>query len=149
MVMRMIAAGNWVGRTLCCATLGVVLLHVAGGCSSGPAKVDITGKIVKDGQPLKVSKNGQVQIWFKSESKDPLTAMAKRAVADDNGDFELKGIPAGKYRIEVAQVDPITVPGRESANDLLKGAFTKNTPIVRDVDKNGQVIEIDLAKEGK
>jgi len=130
-------------QTLCCATLGVMLLELVGGCSSGPAKVDITGKLLKDGQPLQVSKTGQVTVRFISqEPPDVEKEQNKSATVDPTGSFTIKGIYVGKYRVAVTQTDAYRGP------DVMKGTFgTNNSPIFRDVASNGQFIEIDLAKE--
>jgi hypothetical protein len=122
-----------------------LLLGLASGCSKGPTKVDITGRIVKDGQPLKISdpsKGGMVKVTFASDnSKDMDSYISMSAKADEQGNFEIKGIPLGKYKVGVLQLaDPRT--------DLLDGAFKTNTStIVRDVESNGQSFEIDLGKE--
>jgi len=133
-------------RMLCCAALCVILLELAGGCNSGPAKVDITGKVTKDGQLLKVNKKtGQIQVTFITEGTNDETTKSTFATFDvDSGTYAIKGIGVGKYRIIVTQVDPY--PG----NDLLNGAFNKNnSKIVRDVETNNQVIDIDLTKEAQ
>jgi hypothetical protein len=124
----------------------MMLLELAGGCKSGPTKVDITGKLLKDGQPLKVSNRGKVEIKFVTEGGTDENYSSRSTNVDDQGNFAIKGITAGKYRIIVRQLDPY-IPG--STKDLLEGAFTLNSPIVRDVETNDQVIEIDLAKEPK
>jgi hypothetical protein len=133
------------GSVLCFA-LGLGLLSVAGGCSSGPAKVDISGTITKDGKPLKVGKQGEVEVKFWREGvPEGERITSKYAQADpDTGHYEIKGIPVGKYKVSIKQIDP------RPANDLLDGTYDRNnSKIYRDVEKNEQVIDIDLAKEPK
>lgn len=121
----------------------VALMPLAGGCGSGPAKVNISGTVVKDGNPLKVSKKGVVEVQFIGESEGE-RRITKQAEADpETGKFEIKNIPVGKYKISIRQVDPMP------ATDLLEGAFSRqNSHIFRNVESNDQVIDIDLAKEG-
>ena len=132
-------------RTFCCVTLGLAILGLIGGCSSGPAKVEVTGKILNNGQPLKVSKQGEIRVKFYSEGKDAESTVSKPATVDrETGTFVVKNLPLGKYKITVQQIDPMP------STDLLERQFdVMNSKIIRDVETDGQVIEIDLAKETK
>jgi hypothetical protein len=122
-----------------------LVFGLASGCSHGPTKADITGKVLKDGQPLKIpdpTKGGKVEVTFVTANpKDVADYVPRKANADDQGNFEIKGLPLGKYKVGVRQMtDPRT--------DQLDNVFnTKNTPIVRDVESSGQYFEIDLGKE--
>jgi len=107
------------------------------GCGGGGGAVK--GKVLKGGQPLKVSDKGMVQVRFINES-DGFTA----PVGPD-GSFTLtgnegKGIPAGKYKIAVLAYDPYPT------KDLLAGKFSAMaTPVNKDV-KPGDDVVIDLDK---
>ena len=138
---------------LCALILGALLMLLTAGCSSssrptastsGQAhKVDIGGKVHLGGKRLQVSKAGEIKVRFYSEGLDDPHAFSRSADVDEqDGTFAIKGIPLGKYRIGVYQIDP------RPSHDLLHGRFSKkNTPIIRDVERNGQVFDIDLAKE--
>ena len=127
------------------ATLFALLFGLASGCSHGPTKVDISGRILKDGQPLKIidpTRGGKVRVTFATDNpKDMESYASMSANADEQGNFEIKGIPLGKYKVGVQQmIDPRT--------DQLDGAFSiRNSSIVRDVESSGQSFEIDLGKE--
>ncbi len=127
--------------SLVCVALGFGLLTLVGGCNSGPAKVNITGTVSKNGQPLKVGQQGVIEVKFGMQGE---RGKVKSTEADrETGNFEIKGIEVGKYKVSVRQLDPYPT------NDLLDGAFDlRSTPIVRDVQSDGQVFEIDLGKEG-
>jgi hypothetical protein len=138
--MRAIAGGlSW-------AILCVGVMQLTSGCSSGPTKVDISGTVTKDGQPLKVSKLGAIEVKFWRQGEGERTK-TKAAEADpETGKYEIKGIETGKYKVTVQQIDPMP----SAKNDLLEGAFNQqNSRIVRDVESNDQVIDIDVGKEAK
>jgi hypothetical protein len=124
---------------------GFVLLSVLlAGCHSGPAKVDVTGKVTNKGELLKVGKQGVIQVIFylypDVKEGNPVTGHPAK-VNKETGTFDIKGLPVGKYLIAVEQFDPYP------RTDLLEGAFDrKNSPIVRDV-TGQEPIDIDLAKE--
>jgi hypothetical protein len=124
---------------------GALCLELGTGCKSGPAKVNITGKVVKNGEPLKVSDKGEIRVKFYSQNMEEETSRIRPAIYNaSDGTFQVKDIPVGKYRITVEQIDPMP----SNKNDKLQHAFdNKNSPIIRDVESNGQNIEIDLAKE--
>jgi hypothetical protein len=124
------------------------LLVLAGltlpGCSKRP-KVTITGKVMKNGQPLKVSKQGAIQVIFLpivEGSSGPPAVTYPALVNSQEATYEVKDIPTGKYKVSVSQFDPMPV------NDLLKGQFQgEQSPITREVTGN-QAIDIDVAKPG-
>jgi len=99
----------------------------------------VKGKVLKGGQPLKVSDKGMVQVRFVSENSAP------SAQVGPDGSFTMtgtdgKGIPAGKYKIAVFAFDPYPT------KDLLGGKFSEQkTTIEREV-KPGQELVIDVDK---
>jgi hypothetical protein len=129
--------------SLFCLAVGVSLLGLVGGCNSGPAKVNVSGTVSKNGQPLKVSKQGVVEIMFVSQGSDTERQKTKTAEADpETGKYQIKGIEVGKYKVTIRQIDPMPT------TDLLDGAFNKqNSKILRDVESNDQVIDIDIARD--
>ncbi len=141
---------DWV-RLLPPLSLSVIAISTASGCGSGqstsaagkPVEVEITGKVLMDGKPLQVSEAGEIRIRFYSGGfDDPHTFTRSGDVNEKDGTFAIKRIPLGKYRVGVYQIDP------PPNHDLLQGRFDrKNSLIMREVERNGQVFDIDLAKE--
>lgn len=86
-----------------------------------------------------------MEVKFYREAAEGERTSSKYAQADpETGKYEIKGIPVGKYKVTVKQLDP------RPTNDLLDGAFSRqNSKIYRDVESNDQVIDIDLGKEAK
>jgi hypothetical protein len=121
--------------------LAVLLLAFAGGCS-GQATVELKGRVVRDGQPLKLGPQGVLEVILIPEQHDEQGEFSTIAPAVNyqDGSFEnFEKIPAGRYRFAIQQLDPYPF------NDKLKGAFSKEkSQIVRDV--TGEHLEIDLAR---
>jgi len=130
--------------------LGSSILAVCG-CSSPSteiATVKFTGKITQNGQPLTISpaneasKAGKVEVilYPYTEEKGKMVE-PNYAYYQSDGQFVVEsGVPAGKYRITVAQWDPYP------QKDLLKGGYGKeNSPIVHEI-KGGENLDIDLSK---
>jgi hypothetical protein len=129
------------GRRLALAVLVGGLLSVVGGCNSNGPRV-VKGRLVNNGEPLKVSQQGVVQIAFEYATNPDGSFVA---VVGPDGTFAVEG-PTGEgirpdtYRISVVQLDPY--PGK----DLLKGKFSsKSTPITMAVDGKSELL-IDLAQ---
>ena|SRR5947209_5216493 len=114
------------------------------GCGSHP-KVTVTGKVMKNGQPLKVSKQGAIQVIFipiVEGASGPPAVTYPAQVNNEAGTYEIKDIPTGKYKVSVCQFDPMPV------NDLLKGEFQgEKTPITKEV-TGKEPIDIDVGKKG-
>ena len=130
------------GRRLALAILTTGLLVAVGGCNSDGLRI-VKGRLVNNGEPLKVSQQGVVQIAFEYATNPDGTFVA---VVGPDGQFAIEG-PTGKgirpetYRISVVQLDPYS-----KRKDLLKGKFTtKSTPIVMAVDGKSEFL-IDLAQ---
>jgi hypothetical protein len=133
-------------RRLALAVLTSGLLVAVGGCNSNGPRI-VKGRLVNNGEPLKVSQQGVVQIAFEYATNPDGSFVA---VVGPDGQFAIEG-PTGEgirpdtYRISVVQLDPY--PGK----DLLKGKFSsKSTPITMAVDGKCELL-IDLAQyhEGK
>jgi deoxyinosine 3'endonuclease (endonuclease V) len=78
---------------LAVATVVLVLVAVPG---CGVAKTKVTGKLMKNGQPLKVSKDTYVTLTFAPDIENPgQTYPAK--FNQETGGYEIE-LPAGKYR---------------------------------------------------
>ena len=111
------------------------------GCGKKANLVTVTGSVLRNGQPLPLSKNGYVQVTLQPDV-DPNRAFTPRIAECDKatGKFEIRDIPAGKYKVGIQQFDP------DPTSDKLNGAFyVENGKIIRDLDGKTP-IDIDLAK---
>lgn len=123
---------------------------VLAGCGSPQDdSVPVHGKLLNKGQPLTVKGRdlglGYIELHFYrinddgSIDKDPADA-----AVEESGEFTVRGregggLPPGKYKITVRQLDPAP------DNDKLGGRFNlENTPIVREV--GDEEILIDLSR---
>ncbi len=119
---------------------------LAAGC--GASRVKVAGTIDRGGKPLQVGKQGMVRVIFhplldgESGTKTTYPGLVK-----EDGTFEVlgqggKGIPPGKYRVEVHQWDPYPKV------DKLQGKFgPASSPI--EVNVTGQnEIHLDLDRPG-
>jgi hypothetical protein len=132
-----------------CALAGILIVLLGlTGCKSGPKTYKVTGKVTKGGKALEVKPIiGRVRVVF-----DPMDAELKTkvgtydAVIQTDGTYvvhgnENKGIPAGKYRIQIYQYDPFPT------DDKLKGQFGEGkTPYVREVKPDATHFEFELDK---
>lgn len=119
----------------------LLAVAVCVGCGKKNNNITVTGSVVRNGQPLSLSKNGYVQVTVQPDV-DPNKAFTPRIAECDktNGKFEIRDIPAGKYKVGIQQFDP------DPTTDKLKGAFYVDTgKIVRDLDGKTPLY-IDLAK---
>jgi hypothetical protein len=126
---RALALGLLAGLVVCC------------GCGEKTNLVTVTGSVLRNGKPLPLSKNGYVQVTLQPDV-DPDKAFSPRLAECDKatGKFEIRDLPAGKYKVGVQQLDP------DPTTDKLKGAFYVDTgKIIRDLDGKTP-LDIDLAK---
>ncbi len=109
-------------------------LGAAPGC--GPGKITVTGQVTRGGTAL-VSKTGHVQVkLIPVEAGEHYTTYP--GIADENGKFEILGVPPGKYKVAVELRDSPT-------SDGLGGWFNdQNTKIrlIRDVDSKPLIIDL-------
>jgi hypothetical protein len=113
------------------------------GCGKKSNLVTVTGSVLRNGQPIPLSKNGYIQVTLQPDI-DPGKAFTPRIAECDKttGKFEIRDIPAGKYKVGVQQFDP------DPTSDKLKGAFhVDNGKIIREIDGKTP-LDIDLAKPG-
>src|SRR5690349_13947169 len=90
------------------AAIGLlVVLAFYAGCSKKTNTVTVTGSVVRNGQPIPLSKNGYIQVTLQPDL-DPGKAFTPRIAECDKttGKFEIRDIPAGKYKVGVQQFDP-------------------------------------------
>jgi hypothetical protein len=130
----------------------VLLCGMLAGCGGGPKgdSVPVRGIVTSAGAPLKVNRPdvglGYVEVHFYRIADDgSVSTDPADAAVDELGNFTVRGrdgrgLPPGKYRITVRQLDPAP------DNDKLGGRFNlKNSKIVRDVSPD-QEIEIDVSR---
>jgi hypothetical protein len=119
----------------------LVLCMLLPGCA-GARKVKITGKVLNNGQPLKITEGkGEVRITLLPvvEPGQPYDTYMGKAGPD--GSFEIDGLlPAGKYKVGIEHLDP------NPQVDQLGGKFAPGrTPIIRDLDGK-EPLNVDLSK---
>jgi len=111
------------------------------GCGKKSNLITVTGGVLHNGRPLALSKNGYVQVTLQPDLEPDRPFTPRLAECDkQTGKFEIRDVPAGKYRVGIQQFDP------DPTSDKLNGAFRAETgKIVRDLDGKTP-IDIDLAK---
>jgi hypothetical protein len=124
-------------RNLTCSFL-LVAACLACGCGGG--KVKVNGKIVKDGQPFTLSDKGVFVLSFVSEGGTDKTIY--NATTKPDGTFtivgpENKGIPPGKYVVNLTAMDPYPT------TDKLGGKYQQGkSTLVVEVGKGDVVIDV-------
>ena len=136
---------------LCFVTVGCCLVIASGGCAAKPkAKpgLTVTGKIVKDGQPLPLdparaaAAADYVQLSFQRLGEnDAITFMNSTVVTNVEGIFTIKSLEPGTYRICVEHMT--------EGNDALAGRFATKSPIKIDIESDLADLVIDLAEYAK
>jgi len=115
----------------------LLLLALAGGCTS---RAKVNGKIVKGGQPLTVSEKGVIVLSFVAAEGEDKTIY--NATTKPDGTFTIlgpegKGIPSGKYKVNLTAMDPYPT------NDVLGGKYAPNkSTLVVDIGKGELVIDV-------
>jgi len=122
----------------------VIALVTLAGCEG--ARIPAKGKVLANGNPLKLSDKGVLTVTFYAEDDKEATNPFPTIVDQKEGTFtvsgkEQRGLPPGKYRIAVTAVDPYP-SGKDLFNDKYKG---KNTDIVKDVKDTSEIV-LDLKK---
>ncbi len=121
----------------------LVALVVPAGCGKKINTVTVTGSVVRNGQPIPLSKNGYVQVTLQPDLPPGAPFTPKMAECDKaTGKFEIHDVKPGKYKVGVQQFDP------DPTSDKLNGAFhVDKSKIIRDIDGKTP-LDIDLAKPG-
>jgi hypothetical protein len=119
----------------------VVRVCLLVGC--GDSRRKLNGKIVKGGAPFTLSDKGIFALAFFSESD---SSKMYNATTKTDGTFTIvgadgKGIPAGKYKVQLTAQDPYTGP---QSKDLLGGKFAKgsDSPLTVDVGKDDVTVDV-------
>lgn len=86
--------------------LAYLMLAVLPGCGvvGGSSGVKISGKLVKNGQPLRVSKDTQVKVIFSPEDKTTGTTFPPAKFTYDTATYEIL-LPPGMYRVRWTILD--------------------------------------------
>jgi hypothetical protein len=126
-------------RTLI-GTLLFLAVGLSTGCSGGGGS-KVNGKIVKGGQPFTLSDKGVFVLVFVNEAENP--PKMYNATTKPDGTFTVigadgKGIPPGKYKVQVQAMDPYP------QKDLLGGKFApaEKSPLTVEVGKGEIVVEV-------
>ncbi|HEX3149884.1 MAG TPA: hypothetical protein VHR66_17540 [Gemmataceae bacterium] len=121
-------------------SLVLALLVAATSCSG--KRTNITGTITRDGKPLEwKSEGGHLLVIFvpvpRRENQDPYLAETDR----EAGTYRIDEIRAGRYMVAIHQFD-------ERHGDSLANKYDPvHTPLIVEVEEDGQVIDIDLPKD--
>ena len=122
---------------LCCSLLLSLACLLASGCSG---KIQVKGKIVKEGQPFTLGEKGVFVLNFVSADGSDKTVY--NATTKPDGTFTIlgpegKGIPPGKYTVNLTAMDPYPT------TDKLNGKYApgKSTMTV-EVGKGELVIDV-------
>jgi hypothetical protein len=118
----------------------LIALGLAGGCNRSHT-VTVEGSVVQNGQPIKVTDKGYIQVTLQPDVAAGTPFSPKLAECDRaTGKFHIGEVKPGKYKVGIEQFDP------SPQSDKLNGAFRADTgKIVRDIDGK-QPLVIDLAK---
>src|SRR6059058_2702397 len=85
----------------------LVALAVFAGCGKKTSTVMVTGSVVRNGQPIPLSKNGYIQVTLQPDLPPGAPFTPKFAECDKaTGKFEIHDVKPGKYKVGVQQFDP-------------------------------------------
>lgn len=118
----------------------VIGLGLIAGC--GASKSKIKGKIVKGGQAFSLTDKGVFVLSFVPESGGTTTF---NATTKTDGTFEVvgpdgKGIPKGKYKVQLTAMDPYP------QKDLLNGRYAPNAPNPMIIEVGAGELVVDVGK---
>jgi len=125
----------------------ITLLLTGCGGKAKDDSVPVRGKVTNAGTPLKVNRPdvglGYVELHFYRINADgSVSTDPADAAVEESGSFTVRGrdgngLPPGKYKITVRQLDPAP------DNDKLQGRFDlKNSRIVREVGDQEIIIDV-------
>lgn len=113
------------------------------GC--GESKRKLNGKVVQGGAPFTVSDKGIIALVFVSDAD---SSKMYNATTKPDGTFTVvgpdgKGIPAGKYKVQLTVQDPYSGPG---SKDKFDGKFANAAKSPLTVDVGSTDITVDVGK---
>jgi hypothetical protein len=130
-----------VARDAAATTLALLALFFTAGCKR-ELNVTVTGRVLKNGQPLALGPTGNVQITLVPDLPPDEHYTSRIGECDKDGNFTITNVKPGRYKIGVEQFDP------NPQTDKLNGAFTAaGGKIIREVDGKEPVV-IELTKPG-
>jgi hypothetical protein len=125
----------------------IVCFSGIAGCGKSDGKLNVTGKVVRGGAPLKVPEEEYVRVTFFPVTTDGGPPKNTYAASFNRADGTFRalggdghGIPPGKYRVAVEHV--------KKGGDALKGAYDGDrSPLVFEIDRSTKPLVIDLDKK--
>jgi hypothetical protein len=123
------------------------MLMLAAVCLASPGcarpKYSISGKVTRDGKPLEwKGDQGVLDVKFVPLDRERDPNVYKAETDRAAGTYTITGIPRGSYRVSIQQMDPFPT------HDLLGFALNMaDSPILREVTKEGEVLDIDIPKD--
>ncbi len=106
------------------------------------ANITVTGRVLKNGQPLVVGPTGNLQITLVPDLPPDEHYTSRIGECDKEGNFTITNVKPGRYKIGVEQFDP------NPQTDKFNGAFAASGgKILRELDGKGPVV-IELTKPG-
>jgi len=121
--------------------LAFVAVALCTGCKR-ESNITVTGRVLKNGQPLAVGPTGNVQITLVPDVSADEHYTSSIGECDKQGNFTIPNVKPGRYKIGVEQFDPTP------QTDKLNGAFmAAGGKIIRDLDGKAPVV-IELTKPG-
>jgi hypothetical protein len=124
------------------AVAGLLLVFIlCSGCGKSASTITVSGAVLRNGQPLPLSRNGYVQVTLHPDLPEGTPFTPKFAECDKaTGKFQIHQVLPGKYKVGIEQFDP------DPTSDKLNGAFRAATSkIIREIDGKEPIV-IDLAK---
>jgi hypothetical protein len=137
----------------------LVLLAGACGCSTGPSRLVVKGKLTNGGKTILPERRGGLTVVFTPEPGTGTTYPAGYSAADDSYDVigpDRRGIPAGKYKVTLSMMPPTTTADgkdlpagtlhslQQQADQFNNKYSGTNSPIIVDVNKSE--LDIDLSQ---
>jgi hypothetical protein len=118
----------------------LVVACLSAGCAK--PKYTVSGKVTRDGKELEwKSEAGVLELWFVPMDRERDPKIYRAECDRKTGTYTIGGIPPGSYRVSIQQMDP------PPTHDLLGFSLSiKDSPIEREVTKNGEVIDIDIPR---
>ncbi len=115
--------------------IGMTLFLV--GCGTSSDKVDVTGRVTWNGEPLE---KGTISFLEPDKSSD--------AAVVTNGEFSAKVTP-GKKHVGVVSFKDIAVPGGRSTDEVINYQFlpleyNQNSTLTADIESSGKSLTFDL-----
>ncbi len=123
-------------------------LLLLSGCGGGSGKkVNLEGKIVKDGQPYKPSAGESLSIAFKGTDADGKPSTFGGAITPE-GTFVANNIPPGKYKVQINLTSGGTTPAELAKSEKLNKQFEAvNSKLEYEVTSDAtQKLDVDVGK---